>query len=81
MKWILIVVVVILGGMFANGVYTAYSQLNRGVSLLEIAFTYNSMNPISQYGYTLVLRSSPEVKQAAGRMNDSFDALKNASSQ
>ncbi|HEG0620368.1 TPA: hypothetical protein SB604_001770 [Yersinia enterocolitica] len=81
MKWILIVAAVFLGSMFANGVYTAYSQLNRGVSLMEVAFTYNSMNPVSQYGYTLVLRNNPDLQGAVGRMNESFNSLKNASSE
>lgn len=78
MKWILVIVVVVLGGLFFNGVYTAKEQLKSGVSLMGIAATYNSMNPISQFGYKWVLRDNHQVQQAVRTMNESLDGMKNA---
>lgn len=75
MKWI-IAVVVILGSLFFYGVIKAKSQLSDGVSLFQVAATYNSLNPVSQYGYQWVMKNDSGVNNAVIKMNKAFDDLK-----
>lgn len=79
MKRILTIGIGIVAILFFYGVYTAKSQLDRGVSLMEIAFTANSMNPISLYGYRWVMRDDSNVQDAVEKMNGAYDKLKDAS--
>ena len=75
MKWI-IAAMVIVGAMFFYGVIEAKSQLKEGVSLFQVAATYNSLNPISQYGYQWVMKNDSGVNDAVIKMNKAFDDLK-----
>ncbi|MBM7341510.1 hypothetical protein [Pantoea coffeiphila] len=79
MKWIAGIVFLIVGGLFFNGYYTAKQQLEKGVSLLEVAFTYNAMNPVSQYGYSWVMKNNNDLQRAVSRMNEATQKLNDAS--
>ncbi|BEM10512.1 MULTISPECIES: hypothetical protein [Serratia] len=76
MKKIILGIIAIVVVLFLYGVYKAKSQLSDGVSLFEIGVTYQSMNPVSQYGYQWVMRNDSDVLSAVKKMNESYEKLK-----
>ena len=50
-KKICITVIVVFLLLVGYGAWIGSEQNQRGVSLFEVAYTYNAMNPISRIGY------------------------------
>ncbi|EBS4348398.1 hypothetical protein DQD56_24950 [Salmonella enterica subsp. enterica serovar Schwarzengrund] len=50
-------------------------QNQRGVSLFEVAYTYNAMNPISRIGYTFMLKRNHALVERAGEVKKSIDSM------
>ncbi|MHC7020940.1 hypothetical protein ACYAWP_07145 [Klebsiella pneumoniae] len=76
MKKIIVGIIAVVIVLFLYGVYIAKSQLSNGVSLFQVAVTYHSMNPVSQYGYQWVMRNDSGMLGAVQKMNESYEKLK-----
>ena len=51
------------------------SEQNQRVSLFEVAYTYNAMNPISRIGYTFMLKRNHALVERAGEVKKSIDSM------
>ncbi len=58
-----------------NGAWIGAEQNQRGVSLFQVAYTYNSMNPISRIGYTFMLKKNHALVEGAGEVKKSLDSM------
>ena len=45
------------------------------LSLFEVAYTYNAMNPISRIGYTFMLKRNHALVERAGEVKKSIDSM------
>jgi len=76
MKWIISAVISIVAAMLLYGVFTAKSQLSDGASVIQVSSTYQSMNPISRYGYEWVMENDSIVNYSVIKTNQVIDDLK-----
>lgn len=60
-KKIIIGILIVVIVLFLYGYFKGVVQYNRGVSLFEISVTMNSLNPISEQGYIMYMRSNENV--------------------
>ena len=76
MKWIISGIIAVVAAMFLYGVFTAKSQLSDNVSVLQVSSTYQSMNPVSRYGYEWVMKNDSIVNYSVIKTNQLLDDLK-----
>lgn len=69
-KKIIIGILIVVIVLFFYGYFKGVSQYNRGVSLFEISITMSSLNPISEQGYIMYMRSNENVMN---HVNDFLD--------
>ena len=69
---------IIIGGLiliivlFLYGYFKGYTQYHEGVSLFEIAITMSTLNPISEKGYVLYMRSNENVTTHVNNFTRSY---------
>ncbi|MBW4277068.1 hypothetical protein FJ703_21710 [Escherichia coli] len=63
----------IVAGLWGYGASIGYSQNDKGVSLFQVAYTYNSLNFISQYGYMFFIRQNHQLVERAKDLNRDFE--------
>lgn len=71
-KKIIIIILLIVAGLWGYGASIGYSQNNKGVSLLQVAYTYNSLNFISQHRYMFLIRQNHQLVERAKDLNRDF---------
>lgn len=67
-----IIILLIIAGLWGYGASIGYSQNNNGVSLFQVAYTYNSLNFISQHGYMFLIRQNHQLVDRAKDLNRDF---------
>ncbi|HHV9245139.1 TPA: hypothetical protein ACUQSE_004825 [Escherichia coli] len=72
-KKIIIIILLIVAGLWGYGASIGYSQNDKGVSLFQVAYTYNSLNFISQYGYIFFIRQNHQLVERAKDLNRDFE--------
>jgi hypothetical protein len=73
-KKICITIIVVFLLLIGYGAWVGADQNQRGVSLFQVAYTYNSMNPISRIGYTFMLKKNRALVERAGEFRRSLDS-------
>lgn len=68
-------VIVVFLLLVGYGAWIGSEQNQRGVSLFEVAYTYNAMNPISRIGYTFMLKRNHALVERAGEVKKSIDSM------
>lgn len=71
-KKTIIIILLIIAGLWGYGASIGYSQNNKGVSLFQVAYTYNSLNFISQHGYMFLIRQNHQLVDRAKDLNRDF---------
>lgn len=74
-KKICITLIVIFFLLIGYGAWIGANQNQQGVSLFQVAYTYNSMNPISQLGYTFMLKKNHALVERAREVRKSLDSM------
>lgn len=74
-KKIYITIIVVFLLLVGYGAWIGSEQNQRGVSLFEVAHTYDSMNPISRIGYTFMLKRNYALVERAGEVKKSIDSM------
>ena len=70
-KKICITVIVVFLLLVGYGAWIGSEQNQRGVSLFEVAYTYNAMNPISR----IMLKRNHALVERAGEVKKSIDSM------
>lgn len=75
-KKVIIGILIFIVVLFFYGYFKGYSQYHEGVSLLEISITMSTLNPISEKGYVLYMRSNEVVMDAVDDFLESYNEIK-----
>ena len=74
-KKICMTIIIVFLLLIGYGAWIGAEQNQRGVSLFQVAYTYNSMNPISRIGYTFMLKKNHALVEGAGEVKKSLDSM------
>lgn len=76
MKWIMSAIIAVVAALLLYGVFTAKVQVSDGASVIQVSSTYQSMNPVSRYGYEWVMKNDSIVNYSVIKTNQVIDDLK-----